>query len=63
MKLMVSLIIIIAGSGNFNVILTGGDSLYFAAQLKNEIFTDTNFLFKGLYAISEINNCKSSTEL
>lgn len=43
--------------GNFNVVLTGGDSAYFAGQLKNKIFADINFLFKGLYAISEVNNC------
>jgi len=43
--------------GNFNVVLTGGDSAYFAGQLKNKIFADLNFLFKGLYAISEVNNC------
>lgn len=43
--------------GNFNVVLTGGDSGYFAGQLKNRIFADINFLFKGLYAISEVNNC------
>ncbi len=42
--------------GNFNVILTGGDSTYFAGQLKNRIFADSNFLFKGLYALSETNN-------
>lgn len=42
--------------GNFNVLLTGGNSAYFASQLKNRIFADPNFLFKGLYAISEINN-------
>ena len=41
---------------NFNVILTGGDSAYFAAKIKNKIFADANLLFKGLYAISEINN-------
>ena len=44
--------------GNFNVVLTGGNSAYFAGQLKNKIFADLNFLFKGLYAISEVNNCK-----
>ena len=44
--------------GNFNVVLTGGDSAYFAGQLKNKIFADLNFLFKGLYATSEVNNCK-----
>ncbi|MEO5985368.1 MAG: type III pantothenate kinase [Ferruginibacter sp.] len=43
--------------GNFNVLLTGGNSAYFAAQLKNKIFADSNFLFKGLYALSELNNC------
>lgn len=42
--------------GNFNVILTGGDAVYFAAKIKNRIFADTNLLFKGLYAISELNN-------
>ncbi|HMG82955.1 MAG TPA: type III pantothenate kinase [Ferruginibacter sp.] len=41
---------------NLNIVLTGGDATYFARQLKNEIFTDLNFLFKGLYALSEINN-------
>ena len=42
--------------GNFNVVLTGGNSLYFASQLKKKIFADANFLFKGLYALSELNN-------
>ena len=42
---------------NFNVVLTGGNSTYFAGQLKNKIFADYNFLFKGLYALSELNNC------
>ncbi len=41
---------------NFNVVLTGGNSLYFASQLKKKIFADANFLFKGLYALSELNN-------
>ena len=41
---------------NFNVVLTGGDTGYFAGQLKNRIFADSNFLFKGLYALSETNN-------
>lgn len=43
--------------GNFNVVLTGGDAGYFARQLKKKIFADLKFLFKGLYAISEANNC------
>jgi type III pantothenate kinase len=42
--------------GNFNVVLTGGDSCYFAGQLKYKIFADLNFLFKGLYALSETND-------
>jgi type III pantothenate kinase len=41
--------------GNFNVVLTGGNSAYFASLLKNKIFADPNFLYKGLYALSEIN--------
>ncbi len=41
---------------NFNVVLTGGDTVYFARRLKNKIFADSNFLFKGLYALSETNN-------
>ena len=42
--------------GNFNAVLTGGDGAYFGRQLKNKIFADFNFLFKGLYALSETNN-------
>jgi type III pantothenate kinase len=42
--------------GNFNALLTGGDSAYFAQHLKNQIFADPDFLYKGLYAISEYNN-------
>lgn len=42
--------------GNFNVVLTGGHCTYFASQLKYRIFADVNFLFKGLYALSELNN-------
>jgi type III pantothenate kinase len=40
---------------NFNVVLTGGNSPYFAVQLKKRIFADLNFLFKGLYALQQIN--------
>jgi type III pantothenate kinase len=43
--------------GNFNVVLTGGNSAYFASQFKKKIFADHNFLYKGLYALSELNNC------
>ncbi|MBU3713319.1 MAG: type III pantothenate kinase [Ferruginibacter sp.] len=42
--------------GNFNAILTGGNALHFASQLKNRIFADANLLFKGLYVLSEINS-------
>ena len=42
--------------GNFNVVLTGGDAPYFVYHLKNRIFADTDLIFKGLYAISELNN-------
>ena len=42
--------------GNFNTILTGGNASYFASQLKSRIFADVNFLFKGMYVLSEINN-------
>ncbi|MEO8583367.1 MAG: type III pantothenate kinase [Flavitalea sp.] len=42
--------------GNLNVLLTGGDSAYFAPHIKNKIFADLNLIFKGLYAISELNN-------
>ena len=41
--------------GNFNVQLTGGDTLHFAPLLKNQIFADPQLIFKGLYAISEYN--------
>ena len=44
---------------NFNVLLTGGDSLYFAHHLKNKIFADPDLIFKGLYAISEANYAKT----
>ena len=41
---------------NFNVLLTGGDSPYFARHLKSQIFADPELIFKGLYAISEFND-------
>jgi type III pantothenate kinase len=41
---------------NFNVLLTGGDIVYLASHLKNKIFADPDLIFKGLYAISELNN-------
>jgi len=42
--------------GNFNAVLTGGDAPYFASQLKCRIFADIYFLYKGLYALSELNH-------
>jgi type III pantothenate kinase len=41
--------------GNLNVVLTGGDALYFTHFLKNKITSDPDMIFKGLYAISEKN--------
>jgi type III pantothenate kinase len=42
--------------GNFNVLLTGGDTSVLASHLKSKIFADPELIFKGLYAISEVNN-------
>ena len=42
--------------GNFNVLLTGGDMGILASHLKKKIFADPELIFKGLYAISEVNN-------
>ena len=42
--------------GNFNALLTGGDLVHLAPHLKNKIFADPELIFKGLYAISEVNN-------
>lgn len=42
--------------GNFNVVLTGGDIGIFQTHLKNKIFADPDLIFKGLYAISQINH-------
>jgi type III pantothenate kinase len=42
--------------GNFNVLLTGGDIVHLGAHLKKKIFADPDLIFKGLYAISEVNN-------
>lgn len=41
---------------NFNVLLTGGDLVYLAPHLKSKIFANPELIFKGLYAISEVNN-------
>jgi type III pantothenate kinase len=42
--------------GNFNVLLTGGDLVHLGSHLKKKIFADPDLIFKGLYAISEVNN-------
>lgn len=39
--------------GRINAVLTGGDAPFFESRMKKKIFADTNFLFKGLYAILE----------
>ncbi len=41
--------------GNFNALLTGGDTALFRPYLKNGIFADPHLIFKGLYAISQHN--------
>ncbi len=41
--------------GNFNAVLTGGDMPFFEPHLKKGIFADFDFIFKGLYAISQFN--------
>jgi type III pantothenate kinase len=38
-----------------NLILTGGNCLHFADRLKNKIFADPNFLYQGLYVLSQLN--------
>lgn len=40
---------------NINVLLTGGDMAFFRPHLKTKIFADPHLIYKGLYAISEIN--------
>ncbi|MBD0332281.1 MAG: type III pantothenate kinase [Chitinophagaceae bacterium] len=40
---------------NFNVLLTGGDIAVIEPHLKSKIFADPHLIFKGLYAISQIN--------
>lgn len=41
---------------HLNVSLTGGDMSFFVPHLKNKITADPYLLFKGLFAISELNN-------
>jgi type III pantothenate kinase len=42
--------------GNFNAVLTGGDIAILQPHLKSKIFADPDLIFKGLYAISQINH-------
>ena len=42
--------------GNFNVLLTGGDTAIFDPHIKNKIFADPELIFKGLYVISTVNH-------
>jgi type III pantothenate kinase len=41
---------------HLRVWLTGGDMSFFVPHLKNKVFADPYLLFKGLFAISELNN-------
>ncbi len=41
---------------HLRVMLTGGDMDFFVPHLKNDLFADPYLLFKGLFAISELNN-------
>jgi len=45
--------------GNFNALLTGGDTHLFRPYLKNKIFADPHLIFKGLYAINRSNSAFS----
>ncbi len=41
--------------GNFNVLLTGGNLVFFASRLKNKIFASPYLMYKGLKSIAEYN--------
>ena len=41
---------------HLNVLITGGDMLFLTPLLKNKVLADPQLLYKGLYAISELNN-------
>jgi type III pantothenate kinase len=41
---------------NFNVLLSGGDAVYFTRHLKKQYFTDPYLIYRGLYVISEYND-------
>lgn len=41
---------------NFNALMTGGDAAYFTGRLTTKLLVDPFLIFKGLYAISELNS-------
>ena len=41
--------------GNFNVLLTGGNLVFFASRLKSKIFASPYLMYKGLNSIVELN--------
>ena len=41
--------------GNLQVLLTGGNCIYFVPHLRNAVVADVDLLFKGLYGISKHN--------
>ena len=45
---------------HLKVLLTGGDMGFFVPHLKNQVDADPYLLFKGLYAISALNNGQNS---
>jgi type III pantothenate kinase len=40
---------------NLKVIITGGDSIFLSGNLKNTIFTNSNFIYRGLNYLIEYN--------
>ena len=40
---------------NLKVIVTGGDSIFLSGKLKNTIFTNSNFIYRGLNYLIEYN--------
>jgi type III pantothenate kinase len=48
---------------NLNVLITGGDAIYFSSLIKNKIYADANLIFKGLFAISEASQTGRANSL
>ena len=42
-------------TGTIKVIITGGDSIFLSGNLKNTIFTNSNFIYRGLNYLIEYN--------